>query len=319
MTTRRVFLRNLAVGMAASGVVTTLPFSSAGFMASTLADTPDSAKNAGPWIRKTLKIGMVNVPGSLTDKFKAAKQAGFEGIELNAPGLDPDEANLAAQESGLIIDGTVGGYHWSIRHTDPSPDVRAEAMKNLRLGIERTAAVGADTMLLVPGHGKDGTPEEVLQRAKEAVRMAIPDAEKHGVRIVIENVWNEFLYDHQGDSNQTADAHAAFVDSFDSPFVGMQFDLGNHHKYGDVAAWTRTLGKRIMKLDIKGFSRAQNQFVMITEGDIDWGSVRKALVDIGFTGWCAAEVGGGGLDHLKEISENMETALQCSKSVAAVS
>ena len=314
MTTRRDFLRNATVGVASCGIASSLAYSPLVW-----GDTPDSTKKLEPWIRKTLKIGMVNVPGTLTDKFKAAKEAGFEGIELNAPTLDPDEANKAAQESGLIIDGTVGGYHWGIRHTDPSPDVRAEAMKNLRLGIERTAAVGADTMLLVPGHGNDGTPEEVLERAKEAVRMALPDAEKHGVRIVIENVWNHFNYDHAGDSNQTADAHAAFVDSFDSPFVGMQFDLGNHHKYGDVASWTRTLGKRIMKLDIKGFSREQDKFTKITEGDIDWGSVRKALVEIGFTGWCAAEVGGGGLDRLKEISENMETALQCSKSVAAVS
>ncbi len=314
MTTRRDFLRNTAVGVTVSGIASSLAYAPLAW-----CDTPDPKKNPEPWIRKTLKIGMVNVPGTLTDKFKAAKEAGFEGIELNAPTLDPDEANLASQESGLIIDGTVGGYHWNIRHTDPSPEVRAEAMKNLRQGLERTAAVGADTMLLVPGHGKDGTPEEVMQRAKEAVRMAIPDAEKHGVRIVIENVWNQFMYDHAGDSNQSADELAAFVDSFESPFVGMQFDLGNHHKYGDVAAWTRTLGKRIMKLDIKGFSRAQDKFVKITEGDIDWGTVRKALVDIGFTGWCAAEVGGGGLDRLKEISENMETALQCSRSVAAVS
>lgn len=284
-----------------------------------MADDAIAKKDASGWIRKTLKIGMVNVDGSLTDKFKAAKEAGFEGIELNAPGLDPDAANLAAQESGLIIDGTVGGYHWQIRHSDPNPDVRAEAIRNLRLGLQKTAAVGADTMLLVPGHGKDGTPAEVLQRATVAVQMVLPDAEKLGVRILIENVWNQFMYDHEGDSNQSADQHAAFVDSFDSPFVGMQFDLGNHHKYGDVAEWTRTLGKRIMKLDIKGFSRKLDKFVKITEGDIDWASVRKALVDIEFTGWCAAEVGGGGLDRLKEISDNMETALHCSQSFAAVS
>lgn len=271
-----------------------------------------------PWLRKTLKIGMVRVPGSLTEKFKVAKQAGFEGIELNAPDLNPDEANQAAEASGLVIDGTVGGYHWTIRHTDPNPDVRAEAIRNLRKAIELTAAVGADTMLLVPGHGQDGTPEEVLERAKVAVRMALPDAEKHGVKILIENVWNHFLYDHQGGTDQTADAHAAFVDSFDSPLVGMQFDLGNHWKFGDVAGWVRTLGDRIQKLDIKGFSRAEDKFTKITEGDIDWASVREALVDIGFTGWVAAEVEGGGLERLQEVSRNMETALHCSKSFSEV-
>ena len=281
-------------------------------------DDAAAAETASPWLRKTLKIGMVRVPGSLTDRFHAAKQAGFEGIELSAPDLNPEEAKQASEASGLVIDGTVGGYHWQIRHTDPNPDVRAEAIRNLRKAIEVTAAVGADTMLLVPGHGKDGTPEEVLERAKVAVRMALPDAEKHGVQILIENVWNEFLYDPNGGQNQTADAHAAFVDSFDSPLVGMQFDLGNHWKFGDVASWVRTLGPRIKKLDIKGFSRAENKFTKITEGDIDWASVRKALVEIGYTGWVAAEVEGGGLERLQEISQNMETALQCSRSIAAV-
>jgi hexulose-6-phosphate isomerase len=271
-----------------------------------------------PWIRKTLKIGMIQVKGSLTDKFKAAKKAGFEGVELNAPDLNPDEAIRARDESGLVIDGTVGGYHWQVRHTDPNPDVRADAIRRLHEGIAKTAAVGGDSMLLVPGHGKDGSKAEVFERAQVAVKMVLEEAEKKKVRILIENVWNHMFYDHEGNSEQTADEHAAFVDSFNSPWVGMQFDLGNHHKYGDVAAWTRTLGKRILKLDIKGFSRAQDKFVPIVDGDIDWASVRKALVDVGFTGWCAAEVGGGDLDQLREISDHMETALHCSHSFANV-
>ncbi len=314
MTTRRDFLRGTAAVLATSSIAASLVNATIA-----RADNSAPAENESPWIRKTLKIGMVQSKGSLTDKFKLAKAAGFAGIELDAPSLDADAANLAAQESGLIIDGTVGDYHWQVRHTDPKAEVREQALRNLRLGIERTAAVGADTMLLVPGHGKDGTPEEVLQRAKVAVQAVLADAERLGVKILIENVWNEFMYDPNGGSSQSADLHAAFVDSFDSPMVGMQFDLGNHHKFGDVAEWTRTLGKRIMKLDIKGYSRENQSWTKITEGDIDWAGVRKALLEINFTGWCAAEVGGGGLDRLKEISENMEAALQCSRSVGAVS
>jgi len=165
--------------------------------------------------------------------------------------------------------------------------------------------------LLVPGHGMDGTSDEVRARAVEAIRAALPIAEEAGVSILIENVWNHFLYDHDGGPDQTADAMAAFVDEFDSPLVGMQFDIGNHHKYGDVAAWIRTLGSRIKKLDIKGYSRASGQFVPITEGTIDWPAVKAALREIGFTGWLAAEVGGGDLDRLKQIAGNMDAALQC--------
>ena len=274
----------------------------------TSAETPEV-----PWLRKTLKIGMIRVPGSLTDKFKAAKQAGFEGVELNTPGIEIEAAKQAASESGLIIDGTVGGYHWSIRHSDPDRKVRDDALEKLKAGIAETADCGADTMLLVPAHGKDGSDAEVYERSLASIRQALPVAEERGVAILIENVRNEFLYDKDGGSDQTADQLAGFIDAFDSPWVGVQFDIGNHWKFGDPAAWIRTLGPRIKKLDIKGFSRQTGKFTKITEGDIDWPSVERALRDIGFTGWLAAEVGGGDLARLKEVSQHMEQALNCSK------
>jgi hexulose-6-phosphate isomerase len=86
----------------------------------------------------------------------------------------------------------------------------------------------------------------------------------------------------------------------------MQFDIGNHWKYGDPAQWIRTLGRRIHKLDVKGFSRVNNQFTPITGGDIDWPAVAQALIDIGYSGWAAAEVQGGGPAELKAIAAEMD-------------
>lgn len=269
-----------------------------------------------PWLRKTLKIGMIGVKGSLEDKFRAAKAAGFEGVEVNVPGINVDEINAASKASGLIVDGSVGGTHWQVRHSDPDPAVRAQALDNLKRGLEETAAVGGDSCLLVVGHGKDGSEQEVRQRSIENIRLALPTAEKYKVPILVENVWNQFLYDHGGNSEQSAQPLADYIDAFDSPWVGLQFDLGNHWKYGNIADWIRTLGSRIKKLDIKGFSREANKFTKITEGDVDWASIEKALRDIHFTGWCAAEVGGGDETRLKEIADHMEAALHCSTPVA---
>ena len=47
----------------------------------------------------------------------------------------------------------------------------------------------------------------------------------------------------------------------------------------------------------------------MTEGDINWESVRDALRDIHFTGWVAAEVGGGALPRLQIVLEQMKQAL----------
>ncbi|MDG2167069.1 MAG: sugar phosphate isomerase/epimerase [Opitutales bacterium] len=255
---------------------------------------------------KTLKIGMIKVEGSLTDKFKAAKKAGFMGVEMNSPGMDIAETKKAIRESGLPVDGTVGSTHWKIRHSSPDADTRKEALKFLKQALRDTRAVGGHTCLLVVGKGEDGSVKEVNERSIENMRKALPLAAELGVSICVENVWNQMHYDHDGDSNQTADELVRFVDAFDSPWVGMQFDIGNHWKYGSMGDWIRTLGKRVIKLDVKGFSRAQGKFLAIGEGDIDFADVRKALHEINYHGWCAAEVKGGDFDALKTISGQMD-------------
>jgi hexulose-6-phosphate isomerase len=70
--------------------------------------------------------------------------------------------------------------------------------------------------------------------------------------------------------------------------------------------WIRTLGKRVIKLDVKGFSRTEGKFMQIGEGDIDFEDVRKALLEINYHGWVAAEVKGGDLNELKKISAQMD-------------
>jgi L-ribulose-5-phosphate 3-epimerase len=101
------------------------------------------------------------------------------------------------------------------------------------------------------------------------------------------------------------------VDSFNSPWVGLYYDVGNHWKYGRPPAWIRALGRRCVKLDIKGFSRAKNKFVEIggEEDDLPWAEVRAALAEIGFTGWATAEVGGGDVKRLATVRAQMERVL----------
>lgn len=259
-------------------------------------------------IYKTLKNGMVRVPGDLTKKFEAAKEAGFDGIELGFPdkNLKVEAVLKAIKESKLPVDGTVCSTHWGVRHTDPNPAVRAKALKDLKSTIEFTHGVGGNTALLVVGHGKDGKEEDIWKLAIENISKALPLCARLGVYIAIENVWNQFHYDHGGDENQSAEKFVKFVDELNSPWVGMQFDIGNHWKYGNVADWIRQLGKRVVKLDLKGFSRKSGRFTKIGEGDIDWADVRKALSEINYYGWAAAEVGGGDLNRLKEVSANMD-------------
>ena len=257
-------------------------------------------------IYKSLKIGMINTGGTLVDRFNAAKEAGFDGVEMNSPGMDVEETKDAIAKTGLPVDGTVCSTHWNIRHTSPDADVRAQALDHLKSAIRDTKAVGGHTVLLVVGKGEDGPEKEIWERSIENISKALPLASELGMYIAIENVWNQFCYVHGGSSDQSAEKFVKYVDELNSPWVGMQFDIGNHWKYGNTGDWIRALGKRIVKLDAKGFSRKNDKFTKIGDGDLDWNDVSKALLEINFRGWCAAEVGGGKMNRLKEISSNMD-------------
>jgi hexulose-6-phosphate isomerase len=98
------------------------------------------------------------------------------------------------------------------------------------------------------------------------------------------------------------------VDSFNSPWVGMYYDVGNHWKYGQPGDWIRAFGHRCVKLDAKGFSRAKDDWADIGEGDLPWADVRKALDEIGFAGWATAEVEGGDVDRLTTVQQQMKKA-----------
>ena len=225
---------------------------------------------------------------------------------MNSPGMNIEDTKIAIKETGLPVDGTVCSTHWDVCHTSPDAAVRSQALRDLQTALRDTHAVGGNTALLVIGKGEHGTEKEIWPRAIENISKAIPLAAELGVHIAIENVWNQFLYDHGGDNKQTADKFVKFVDELNSPWVGMQFDIGNHWKYGSMGDWIRTLGRRVVKLDLKGFSRAKGKFTKIGEGDLDWADVRKALKEINYYGWAAAEVSGGDLDRLKEVSANMD-------------
>ena len=266
-------------------------------------------KSAPRRLLKTLKIGMIKVKGDLTTKFQAAKDAGFDGVELGVPGINVDEVKRAIEATGLPVDGSVGNTHWQIRHSSPDKSVREQAHQKLEQSIIETNAVGGHTVLIVVGRGDDGSEAEVWDRSIENISRVLPLCAELGMTLAIENVWNKFCYVHDGPNDQTADKFVKYVDEFNSPWVGMQFDIGNHWKYGDPAAWIRQLGRRIVKLDIKGFSREANGWRDITEDDLPWADVRSALDEIGFYGWVAAEVGGGNQERLAKIAKQIDLAL----------
>jgi L-ribulose-5-phosphate 3-epimerase len=252
---------------------------------------------------------------TLEERLASARDAGMDGVDFDdAAAVTPERLRDAAARTGVFVHNAINHAHWRTRFTSADDAVRAAALDNLKHCIRVSHAAGGSAVLLVIGSHEDGP--EGPDRAREEIRKAIPLAAALGQRILFENVWNGLFYADDGPRDQSVKPWADYIDSFSSPWVGAFFDLGNHARYGDVAAWVRELGPRIVKLDIKGYSNARADaegvrkgFVDIAAADIDWQAVRAALRDIGFTGWVSAEVDGGDTARLKTILAQMKAAL----------
>lgn len=249
---------------------------------------------------------------TIVERLKMAGEAGFDGVDFDEAGnFTPEQAREAVRESGVFVHNAINHAHWNVRLTDAKPETREKARANLDHCLRVSHAAGGSGVLIVVGKGEDGPAEEIEERCRVEIRKSIPLAASLGQSILFENVWNRMMYDHDAGPEQSAERFVKFVDSFNSAWVGMYHDLGNHWKYGQPGEWLRAFGRRAVKLDIKGFSRAKNKFVDITSPDDDmpWDKVREALAEIGFTGWTTAEVGGGDVARLKIVREQMEKAL----------
>ena len=128
---------------------------------------------------------------------------------------------------------------------------------------------------------KEVTYDDCFKRSVVEIRKAVPQAEEHGVKIAIENVWNDFITE----SKQAID----YLDAVDSPLVGWHFDIGNVIKFGAPQDWIPVLGKRILKLHIKEYSRVKGFGVRLFEGDNNWPAIMKALDAAGYQGWGISE------------------------------
>ncbi len=271
---------------------------------------------AGKRILLSCKLGMIakKVDGkdlTLTERLKLAGQAGFDGVDFDEAGsFTAEQARNAVQESGVFVHNAINHAHWGQRLTSPKEEERNTGRKNIEHCLRVSHAAGGSGVLIVIGRGSDGTPEEIDERARQEIKKLIPLAASLGQMILFENVWNQMHYDHDKPPEQMPDRFISFVDSFNSQWVGMYYDIGNHWKYGQPREWLKAFGRRAVKLDVKGFSRAKNKFVDITsdEDDLPWGEVQKGLDEIGFTGWTTAEVGGGGLERLTLVRQQMQKA-----------
>lgn len=237
------------------------------------------------------------------EQFERARAAGFEGIELGLgaegrvglppPYNEPDQAAELARRVGLELP-SVSGPGFNDLFARPTEEILPEIVARTERGCQAARALGATAMLQIPGFVQIAwdpkspviSYDVAWDRALAIYQALAPVAERHGICLCVENVWNRFLLSPL--------EMRQFVDTIGSPAVRVYFDVGNQLVNGFPEQWLRILGPRIGRIHLKDFRTAignLNGFVMLLEGDVDWAAVMSAVSEIGYQGYLTAEYG----------------------------
>ena len=255
---KRDFIK-AAAALAGATALTPL-VSASSKVGSTISNSRNMQATKKVVLKKALGLGMITEDLSLTDKFKLAKELGFDGVELNSPvDFTMKEIMEAKEKSGIETPTVVNKDHWSVPLSDPDPEVRKKCIASVAKSLEEIKELGGDTVLVVPGVVNDKVSyEDAYITSQNSIRELIPYAEKTGMQIGLENVWNNFLI-------SPVEAKR-YIDEINHPLVGWYFDIGNVLRYGWPEHWIKTLNRRIMKLHIKEFSRELMNSAGLWEG-----------------------------------------------------
>ncbi len=242
---------------------------------------------------------------SLEQCLRLAKDAGFDGIELNY-----DLDNDLSPKSGTREYHETPKAGRQDRHRDqrtllvPVLAVSADQQRSgqarqaLELAGKMTQAahdLGTENLLVVPGAvhipwrtDYEPVPNDVCdRRAREAIGKLVPLAEKLNVNLNIENIFfNGYL--------MTPGEMIAFVDSFHSPRVHVHFDTGNIMLFQFPEHWISILGKRIQNVHLKEFTKkgtdhSLESFRPLLDGTTNWPAVLDAFDATGYRGYLTFE------------------------------
>lgn len=258
-------------------------------------------------MKKSINLWAFPYPSrwSLQECLQLARDAGFDGVELNfdlesdlsIKATDEDIRGIRrlAEKTGIAISGVCSFLFWPYPMTANDPENRRKSLEFANRMIEAAALLGTENLLVVPGavnapwiENFDPVPIDVCgRRAREAVRSLIPKAEKAGVYLNIENIFTSgYLFSPQ----EMID----FVDSFGSDRVKIHFDTGNIMEYQFPEHWVPLLGKRIRNIHFKEWDKRTHEFNLHTfrtllDGTTNWPAVIRELDKIGYRGYLTFE------------------------------
>ena len=240
---------------------------------------------------------MINTQGTLDERLRQAREAGFDGVEfwLGTPDVtmestDEEVGELAEtlRECSLQCSSIASTLGWGHPITSPDDEVfeRAVAVGCRQVDVARIC--NADAILVVTGRVLPEVPwRQAWDRMVEGFRRICDYAMEHRIRVGAETCPS------LSKNLMTPGECAAFVSAVARPNIGIYLDIANVLYSGYPRDFIRELGDRIVRIHAKDREEpgpgGKGRATWPGNGIVDWKAVCEACADAGYDEWAVLE------------------------------
>lgn len=176
--------------------------------------------------------------------------------------------------------------YWHPSWIEPDPHYRAIRREHTKRALDLAAELGAPSIQTEPGG-----PLAPGQSRRDAVGIfydelmpCVETAERRQVLLLIEP--------EPGLLIETFAQYLEFVERIDSPWVGLNFDIGHAYCVGDEPAeWIPRLARHTKHYHLEDIAATREHRHLIPgQGAIDFSAVLQAIQATGYAGWITVEL-----------------------------
>jgi sugar phosphate isomerase/epimerase len=224
------------------------------------------------------------------------------------------EARRTVESVGMVVPMLCCSPDFS----QPDPELRRREVEKEKNWIRMAATLGAGYCRVLSGQRRpELTPAQGLQIVVENIEACLPEAERCGVTLIIENHYKDDFWDYP-EFAQKMEVFCALVDRIHHPRFGVNYDPSNAFLAGDdplellqrvkhrvvtMHASDRFLLSGTLEDLRREEGGAQGYAKRLSHGEIgrglnDYDAIFRTLRGVGFDNWISIEDGVDGMEQL---------------------
>ncbi len=175
--------------------------------------------------------------------------------------------------------------YWHPSWIEPDAHYRRVRTEHTKKALSLAAELGAPCVTTEPGGPLDGRSwNECLKMFVEELKPVVAHAEKVGVPLLVEPEPDLLI--------ETADQYLEFAKHFNTPYLGLNFDIGHFYCVkDDPAATVHKLAPLIKHVHLEDIAATRKHHHLVPgEGVIDFHATLRALHEVKYADWVTIEL-----------------------------